>query len=313
MTKKQNTPDNGVSFTVTVDDSDAVVEIDDWEPSHLPLSPSKINNFIQCPRSFYYRYIEKLPQKLTIHLFRGTIVHNILEDLFTKKFKYASRWNRGQAQEWVSIEFTREWNKLVDTKPWLFKDYDEKQFKNETHDMLINFCQKIEKKLREMVEWKVYRSKDMAFNALRPRFSELRLKSDELKIRGIVDVAVKDFEDNVSIIDYKTSKRYGPWLPEDYYRQLIIYALLYYEHTGVVPKFAGIDWLRYDEQQMVHITSSELQEARTLIKSIHTKITDNKDNIENYEMIPQTLCKWCAFYKNPCQPKGWSVAHKKKK
>jgi len=313
MSKTQSTPNDGVSFTVTVDDSDAIVEIDDWEPSHLPLSPSKINTFIQCPRNFYYRYIEKLPEKLTIHLFRGTIVHNILEDLFTKKFKYASRWSRGQAQEWVSGEFTREWAKLVDTKPWLFKDYDEKQFRNETHDMLVNFCQKIEKKLREMVEWKVYRSKDMAFNALRPRFSELRLSSKELKIRGIVDVAVKDFEDNVSIIDYKTSKRYGPWLPEDYYRQLIIYALLYYEHTGVVPKFAGIDWLRYDETQMVHITSSELDEARTLIKDIHTKITDNKDDIENYEMIPQTLCKWCAFYKNPCQPKGWSVAHKKKK
>ena len=55
-----------------------------WTASHMRLSPSKINTYLKCPREFYYNYIAKLPQKKTIHLFRGTLVHQILEDLFKK-------------------------------------------------------------------------------------------------------------------------------------------------------------------------------------------------------------------------------------
>ena len=95
-------PGNGVSFSVTVDgDKDG----DDWERSDMRLSPSRINMFLKCPRSFYYRYIAKLPETMTIHLFRGSMVHNILEDLFKKKFKYASYWKYGAAKEWVQTEF----------------------------------------------------------------------------------------------------------------------------------------------------------------------------------------------------------------
>ncbi len=297
MKENQNLS-NGVSFSVTIDGDEP--ENNDWERSEMRLSPSKINMYLKCPRSFYYRYIAKLPETMTIHLFRGTIVHNILEDLFKKKFKYASYWKQGAAREWVSAEFKREWNKLVDTKPWLFKDYDEKQFRTETHDMLINYCRKIENKLREMMEWGVYKSKDLAFRNLRPLETEMRLHNKDLKIMGIIDGVTKDFEGNISLIDYKTSKRYGPWLPEDYYRQLIIYALLYYEHTGVVPKFAGIDWLRFDETYFVKITSSELAEARKVIKDMHTALIENDNKEENFEKIPSNLCKWCSFYKNPC-------------
>ena len=296
MTEKLDSG-NGMSFSVTIDGD---VPDDDWERSEMRLSPSKINMYLKCPRSFYYRYIAKLPETMTIHLFRGTIVHNILEDLFKKKFKYASYWKRGAAERWISAEFKREWDKLVDTKPWLFKDYDEKQFRIETHDMLINYCKRVENKLREMMEWGVYRSKDLAFKNLRPLETEMRLHNADLKIMGIIDGVTKDFEGNISLIDYKTSKRYGPWLPEDYYRQLIIYALLYYEHTGVVPKFAGIDWLRFDETYFVKITDSELAEARQIIKDMHTALIDNKNEEENFEKIPSNLCKWCSFYKNPC-------------
>ena len=53
-----------------------------WEPSFMRLSPSKINTYKKCPREFYYKYIAQLPEKKTIHLFRGSLVHKILETLF---------------------------------------------------------------------------------------------------------------------------------------------------------------------------------------------------------------------------------------
>ena len=45
-------------------------------------SPSSINTFKQCPRKYYYHYIEELPTSPSIHLIRGNIVHSVLEDFF---------------------------------------------------------------------------------------------------------------------------------------------------------------------------------------------------------------------------------------
>jgi len=300
---------NSVSFNVTIGDDDTLneVELDNWEPSDMRLSPSKINLFLQCPKSFYYRYIAKLPEKLTLHLFRGTIVHDLLEIIFTQKFKYASGWRNDEPAEWAVLEFRKRWTKLKTEKSWLFDmdkngGLDGDLMEKESIDLLINFCHRVQKKVEELTDWKVARTRDMAFNQLKPKFAEMRVHNKELKIMGIVDVVVKDFEDNISIIDYKTSKRYGSWLPEDYYRQLIIYSLLYYEETGVKPKFAGIHWLRYDDLYMVHVTDDTLSEARQLIKGIHDELSQRGVDEENFNVVPQKLCKWCAFYKNPCEP-----------
>jgi len=79
---------------------------------------------------------------------------------------------------------------------------------------------------------------------------------------------------------------------------------LYQEETGVTPKFAGIDWLRYDDCYFVAINDGVIEEARELIKGIHDELKKRGDDIEQYPLVPQTLCKWCAFYKKPCEPKG---------
>ena len=39
------------------------------------LSPTSINTYLNCPRKFYLRYIQRLKSRPTIHLIRGQIVH----------------------------------------------------------------------------------------------------------------------------------------------------------------------------------------------------------------------------------------------
>jgi len=311
MTKTQDAT-AGVSFTVTLDDEGATIQPENWEPSEHRLSPSKINLLLRCPRAFYYKYIEKLPDKLTLHLFRGTVVHNILQDIFTKEFKSPHKWRNGEPQEWAVLEFRKKWKELHETKEWLFKDpnIDGDVMERETIELLINFCHKIEKKLNELIDWGVAKSPYHALHQLKPHFAEQRIHNEEFKTMGIIDSVVKDFEDNISIVDYKTSKRYGHWVPEDYYRQLIIYALLYYKDTGVMPMFAGIDWLRYDESYFVRITQSEIDEAQNLIRGVHDDLENRGTDIENYELVPQKLCEWCAFYHKPCQPEEAMEAKK---
>ena len=68
---------------------------------------------------------------------------------------------------------------------------------------------------------------------------------------GIVDAVCNDFDGGTTLLDYKTSKRYGPYLPEDYYRQLIIYAFLYTLEMGDMPNFVGVNYLRFDDLQSI--------------------------------------------------------------
>jgi putative RecB family exonuclease len=48
----------------------------------LRLSPSRINDFNNCPQLYKYRTIDLLPEPPSIDAERGTLIHTILEDLF---------------------------------------------------------------------------------------------------------------------------------------------------------------------------------------------------------------------------------------
>ena len=290
---------------------------DKWEPSFMRLSPSKINTYMKCPREFYYKYIAKIPEKKTIHLFRGTLVHAVLEDLFKKEFKSFKAWEDGDPAAWMQDQFETRWTKDIDSKGWLCELHSDEEMaamRLETEELLQNFVASVDKKLNEMVEWKIYKSKYQAWNCVAPKYAEKWVKSHDYAVIGIVDAVCNDFDGGTTLLDYKTSKRYGPYLPEDYYRQLIIYAFLYTLEMGEMPKFVGVSYLRFDDTFYVKVNQPVLDEAKELIKMVHDCLKERMEVEENYEQVPQNLCKWCSFHKSnggPCdavvpkwKPKG---------
>ena len=76
---------------------------------------------MKCPREFYYKYISKLPEKKTIHLFRGTLVHKVLEDLFKNKFRTLSQWEKGGPAIWVQDQFEKGWEEKIAKHKWLWE------------------------------------------------------------------------------------------------------------------------------------------------------------------------------------------------
>ena len=48
----------------------------------LRLSPSRINDFTNCPQLYKYRAIDQLPEPPSVDAERGKLVHAVLEDLF---------------------------------------------------------------------------------------------------------------------------------------------------------------------------------------------------------------------------------------
>ena len=255
---------------------------------------------MKCPREFYYKYIAKIPGKKTIHLFRGTLVHKILEDLFKTKFKTFKQWEDGSPFEWMEGEFVKGWEDNITSKGWLKELHSEAEIEAmrlETHDILLNFVKSVDKKLNEMVQWKIYKTKYQAWNSVAPKYSEKWVKSNQYAIIGIVDAVCNDFDGGTTLLDYKTSKRYGPYLPEDYYRQLIIYAFLYTLEMGEMPNFVGVNYLRFDDTFFVKVNQGVLDEAKGIIMFVHDCLKERMEEEDNYEQKPQNLCKWCSFYK----------------
>ena len=221
---------------------------------------------------------------------------------------------------WVQDQFEKRWEEKIAKHKWLWEVHTNEEMDAmyvETEELLQNFVHSVNKKLTEMVKWKIYKSKYQAWNAVAPKYAEKWVKSKEYAIVGVIDVVCNDFDGGTTLLDYKTSKRYGPYLPEEYYRQLIIYAFLYTLEMGEMPKFVGVNYLRFDDTFFVKISQSELDEARDLIKFVHDAIKEREENEDRYEQVPQNLCKWCSFYKGnggPCDvvlPK-WKPKFKKK-
>ena len=293
----------------------------EWTASHMRLSPSKINTYLKCPREFYYNYIAKLPQKKTIHLFRGTLVHQILEDLFKKQFKTLPQWEKGIPKLWVQGQFEDGRKEKIAKHKWLWEVHTKEEMDamyKETEALLQNFVDSVNKKLTEMVDWKIFKNKQQAWNAVAPKYAEKWVKSKEYAIVGVIDVVCNDFDGGTTLLDYKTSKRYGPYLPEEYYRQLIIYAFLYTLEMGEMPNFVGVNYLRFDDTFFVKVGQAELDEARDLIKMVHDCIKEREEYEDRYEQKPQNLCKWCSFHKSqggPCDAEipSWKPTFKKRK
>ena len=241
---------------------------------------------MKCPREFYYKYIAKIPEKKTIHLFRGTLVHKILEDLFKSKFKTFKQWEEGSPFEWMEKEFVTGWEEKIAAKTWLKELHTEEEIaamKVETHDILLNFVKSVDKKLNEMVDWKIYKSKYQAWNSVAPKYAEKWVKSNDYAVIGIVDAVCNDFDGGTTLLDYKTSKRYGPYLPEDYYRQLIIYAFLYTLEMGEMPNFVGVNYLRFDDTFYVKVNQGVLDEAKEIIMYVHDCLKERMEEEDNYE------------------------------
>jgi len=296
-------------------------DTDKWQPSHMRLSPSKINTYKKCPREFYYKYIAKLPEKKTIHLFRGTLVHRVLENLFKQQFRTLTQWEKGNPFEWVQEQFEKGWEEKIAKHKWLWDVHTKEEMDSmysETEQLLQNFVGSINKKLTEMVTWKIFRNKQQAWNAVAPKYAEKWVKSHDYAIVGVIDVVCSDFDGGTTLLDYKTSKRYGAYLPEEYYRQLIIYAFLYTLEMGEMPNFVGVNYLRFDDTFFVKVNQEVLDEAKELIKFVHDAIKEREEHVDRYEQVPQNLCKWCSFYKGnggPCDvevPK-WKPKYTRKK
>jgi len=265
-------------------------------------SPSSINTFKQCPRKYYYQYIEKLPTFPSVHTVRGNIAHSCLEYFYDIDTGSLTQDNYKQkCQEAIQKLLVQQWGAYKKEMEALKLSHDQLRFYfEETMLMLMNWTTQFLDKLQETMQKKRI-SLQEAFMYLTP-VREMQYVSNNYSVQGFID-AIQHVEDEVHIIDYKTNANLE--VKDSIRLQLAIYSLLYFEKHGKLPSKAGIFFLRH-KLKFVPVDEELLELAKREIELVHahTSATEAK---EDYRKNITPLCKWssgqCDFYE-VCKPHG---------
>lgn len=252
----------------------------------VKLSPSSINMYRRCPRAFYHVYIEGLKTPGSIHMVKGTVIHDSLDALFEK---YTDDYDT-RLFELIDKNWDKHRKELVELN---VTDEELATHKKDANNIVNMFLTVFKQKMNMLLENGKASGSEHAFNLLRPKFRELRVSNDTLNIVGKIDRVHTDFDGLITLGDYKTSMKYGIGLSEEYKRQLAIYALLYYLDTKVIPNFVSIIFLRYGEEYLLEVNENLLNYAKKEIEDVRNKT--KSENIEDYPKCTGRPCFVCEY------------------
>ncbi|VBB44966.1 hypothetical protein TRIP_B350132 [uncultured Desulfatiglans sp.] len=239
-------------------------------PKKRWLSPSSINAYLRCPRSYYYSRIAKLKQKPSVYLIRGIAVHSAIQKFYTHKIHRCINMDYSEIRRIVIELLKDEWkNQKSDILELDLKEDEIAFYFEESRKMMLNF-------LHDFLD-------DGGFEKPEP-IIEKTLFSRKQLLLGRID-AIYNNRDPPLLVDFKTCK--SKELIDDYKRQLGIYALLYKENYNIIPTI-GIHFLKFRHGlEEFKMTERYINKIRDLIRDIHSKT--RSERITDY---PCT-CGWC--------------------
>ena len=243
-------------------------------PVPTSLSPSRVEAFTSCPMAFRFASIERLPESPSPHTTKGSLVHRVLELLFTRpataRTSDAARECLRQAVDEYSIdpEFT-------------LLNLDEAQQQAFVADAW------------SLVE-AYFRMEDPT--AIREIGLEIRLEAQvgSLALRGIIDRLELDADGGLVVTDYKTGRAPGMKYEQGRLAGVHFYSFLCEEVLGRRPSAIKLMYLRTGE------TITALPSAQS-VKFITTRTTAVWKAVEracNTGMfLPRQgpLCASCSF------------------
>lgn len=243
----------------------------------LRLSPSRMNDFTNCPQLYKYRAIDQLPEPPSIDAERGKLIHAILEDLF--ELPAANR-NFESAVDLLP----RKWSQQLEEKPELAQlVLDEQEWFDRAQSLLTNYFS-LEKP-----------------DTFESTYRELHLErtiSEEIYLHGYVDRLDIAPTGEVRIVDYKTGKSPKAGWEEKALFQLRVYALLYWKNEGVLPKLLQLIYLGDSRIIKSQPTEAQLKSTEQILNAIGDDILTAIET-NHFPTKKSRLCDWC-FFKSIC-------------
>jgi len=252
------------------------------------LSPSRAADFLACPLLFRYRTIDRLPEGSSPDAVRGTLVHQVLEDIFDLPAA-----QRTPAAAHTMLE--PAWAALQERSPsarQVAASLDEPSWLASAHEVLDRWFVLEDPTRLEPVE--------------REAYVEVTLDNG-LQLRGIIDRLDRAPDGAIRVVDYKTSNSPTEGFEAKALFQLRVYALILWRTRGVVPRMLQLVYLGSGASEMVRYEpdESDLLATQHKVEAVWEAI-EEAQRTGAFEPNPGRQCDWCAF-KAHCPVFGGSV------
>ena len=232
-----------------------------------------MNDFTNCPQLYKYRAIDLLPEPPSIDAERGKLIHSVLEDIF--ELPSSDRTFKGAVDllptSWsAQLEKTPELRALV---------LDEKEWMDRAQALLTNYFSLENPTTFESTYRELHLERDI---------------SDEIYLHGYVDRIDIAPTGEVRIVDYKTGKSPKPGWEEKALFQLRVYALLYWQNHGVLPRMLKLIYLGDVKTIDSQPTEAQLESTEKKLNYIGSEILTAIET-GHFPTRKSKLCDWCFF------------------
>jgi putative RecB family exonuclease len=250
------------------------------------LSPSRASDFKQCPLLYRFRAIDRLPETPTQAQVRGTVVHSVLERLFTLP---VSQRDREHARGLLSPA----WEELLAEQPELADLFD-----GTDDPALTTWLESAGALLDSYFELEDPRR-------LEPEACELRVETElesGVLLRGFIDRVDVAATGEIRLVDYKTGAAPREIGEAKAMFQMKFYALVLWRTRGVLPRRLMLMYLA-DQQSLSYTPDeAELRRFERTLDAIWQAIL-RAGRTGDFRSNPSRLCDYCD-HKPRCPSHG---------
>lgn len=240
------------------------------------LSPSRAGDFIACALMFRYRTIDRLVEPSSPEAVRGTLVHQVLEEIFDLPAA-----TRTPQTAHAMVEPT--WRALIERDPRsrrLASQIEEESWLASAHEAIDRWFALEDPTRLEPSE------REVAVEATLP---------SGLRLRGIIDRLDQAPDGALRVVDYKTSSA----VPERHEAralfQLRFYALILWLSRGELARVIQLVYLGPRSEIVSYEPDVEdLGATQRKIEAIAAAIDEGR-RTGTFEPNPGPQCDWCAF------------------
>ncbi len=259
------------------------------------LSISHLNSYLQCPTTFYFENILRVPSAKNKYMAFGTAIHRSLEGIIKLRKTDPEKFTAERLREYYVQNIGRE--------RYVFTSKEFEDFQSLGVNVLGDYFN------ARKQAW-------LSYSDMRSEVTLDRIAINGVPVKGQLDLMIVDGK-TVQVVDFKTgdATKSGPRLKapkegaseedsiEDrfggtYWRQMMFYALLIKHNTiDALSMISGtFDFVEPDkkqefQQKKIMIDPSGLKLMEELIDSCFQKI-------QNHEFIKgcqEETCRWCSF------------------
>lgn len=242
-------------------------------PRPIAISPSRASDYKRCPLQYRLRAIDRIPEPTTEAQVKGTLVHAVLEEMFT--------WPREERTYPAAVKRLKpHWAKMREEQPSCAEPV------NDEYQLLVD--------ARTLLRGYFTMENPLGFDAHAQEMPVDFTLPNGVPVRGFIDRVDIAPTGEVRVVDYKTGKKPQLRYSQDAQFQMRFYALVYWRLFGVVPTQLKLMYLKVMDSMILTPSREELEYFERDLAELWWKIeADGKAG--TFRAQQSKLCGWCAF------------------